>query len=310
MPIRPADADQSLENLIHAPPDHAERSGQRPWLTYAIRNARFDTPAYLLKEYLRQYLLAKDKNPEILRTYLADLDFFLRSGEIQAAETLAAEWLKQWKPDFRTDYRNEFDQQTHIYYHLILAYIDEISPKFLAILDDIGDYRLQNATNREDTLLEIALERLEVSKYLVAAYRYTEAKTYLKTSYAQLNLAQQETDPQRKRELEQIAEICNHVPAHPPRNFGEALQYYWFVHLGVITELNPWDSFNPGKLDQHLYPFYEQGIEDGSLSREQARELLQAFWLKFNNPYNKQFCVLPYSKNIYCSNSCFHSGNL
>ncbi|MFQ5795173.1 MAG: trans-4-hydroxy-L-proline dehydratase [Candidatus Bipolaricaulia bacterium] len=96
-------------------------------------------------------------------------------------------------------------------------------------------------------------------------------------------LANQETDPQRKQELEQIAEVCLHVPAHPPRNFWEALQYYWFVHLGVTTELNTWDAFNPGRLDQHLYPFYKQGLEQGTLTREQAEELLQCFWIKFNN---------------------------
>jgi pyruvate formate-lyase/glycerol dehydratase family glycyl radical enzyme len=96
-------------------------------------------------------------------------------------------------------------------------------------------------------------------------------------------LAQQNTDPQRKEELERIAEICSHVPAHAPRDFWEALQYYWFVHLGVTTELNPWDAFNPGKLDQHLYPFYKKGLEDGTLTREQAEELLQCFWIKFNN---------------------------
>jgi len=96
-------------------------------------------------------------------------------------------------------------------------------------------------------------------------------------------LAQQEADPQRKKELERIAEICTHIPAHPPRDFWEALQYYWFVHLGVTTELNPWDSFCPGHLDQHLYPFYKKGLEEGTLTREQAEELLQCLWVKFNN---------------------------
>ncbi len=96
-------------------------------------------------------------------------------------------------------------------------------------------------------------------------------------------LAAEESDPQRKAELERIAEVCARVPAHAPRDFWEALQYYWFVHLGVIIELNGWDSFNPGRLDQHLYPFYHQGLDKGTLSKEQARELLQAFWVKFNN---------------------------
>ncbi len=96
-------------------------------------------------------------------------------------------------------------------------------------------------------------------------------------------LAAEESDPQRKAELERIAEVCGRVPANAPRDFREALQYYWFVHLGVITELNGWDSFNPGRLDQHLSPFYEQGLVEGTLSKEHARELLQAFWVKFNN---------------------------
>jgi len=96
-------------------------------------------------------------------------------------------------------------------------------------------------------------------------------------------LARQEADPQRRAELERIAEVCSHVPAHAPRDFWEALQTYWFVHLGVTTELNTWDSFNPGRLDQHLYPFYRKGLEEGTLTREQAEELLQCFWIKFNN---------------------------
>jgi len=96
-------------------------------------------------------------------------------------------------------------------------------------------------------------------------------------------LSQAEEDPQRKRELELIAEVCTYVPAHAPRDFREALQYYWFVHLGVTTELNTWDSFDPGRLDQHLSSFYQKGCEDGTLTREQAEELLQCFWIKFNN---------------------------
>ena len=90
-------------------------------------------------------------------------------------------------------------------------------------------------------------------------------------------------DPKRKIELEKIAEICERVPRHKPRTFWEALQYYWFVHLGVTIELNPWDAFNPGRLDQHLFPFYKNEVEAGTLSREQAEELLHCFWIKFNN---------------------------
>jgi len=96
-------------------------------------------------------------------------------------------------------------------------------------------------------------------------------------------LAGRETSPARKAELEKMAEVCSCVPAHAPRDFHEALQYYWFCHLAVITELNGWDSFSPGHLDQHLLPFYRQGLAQGTLAHDQARELLEAFFVKFNN---------------------------
>ncbi|WML33025.1 trans-4-hydroxy-L-proline dehydratase [Clostridium sp. OS1-26] len=96
-------------------------------------------------------------------------------------------------------------------------------------------------------------------------------------------LAEKEEDPVRKAELLEISEVCSHVPANAPRNFREALQSYWFTHLCVISELNPWDAYNPGRLDQHLNPFYEKEVEEDTLTREQAEELLQCFWVKFNN---------------------------
>jgi len=91
------------------------------------------------------------------------------------------------------------------------------------------------------------------------------------------------SDPQRKAELLQIAETCDWVPAHAPRTFREALQMYWFVHLGVITELNTWDAYCPGHLDLHLNPFYQQEVAAGTLTRESAMEMLESFWVKFNN---------------------------
>ncbi|MGD9308305.1 MAG: glycyl radical protein [Desulfosarcina sp.] len=103
--------------------------------------------------------------------------------------------------------------------------------------------------------------------------------------YADLlvQMADAEPDAQRQAELAQMATICRRVPAHAPQTFWEALQTYWFVHVGVITELNPWDAFNPGRLDQHLYPFYQKDLAQGRLTRAQAKELLCAFWVKFNN---------------------------
>ena len=95
--------------------------------------------------------------------------------------------------------------------------------------------------------------------------------------------AENESDPIRKAELKHIADVCRWVPANAPRNFWEAIQMYWFVHLGTITELNGWDAMNPGHFDQHLAPFYEREIAEGTLTRDQAKELLSCFWIKVNN---------------------------
>jgi pyruvate formate-lyase/glycerol dehydratase family glycyl radical enzyme len=96
-------------------------------------------------------------------------------------------------------------------------------------------------------------------------------------------MAETESDPTRKTELMRIRDVCSRVPARAPRDFHEALQMYWFCHLAVITELNGWDSFCPGHLDQHLRPFYQRGLADGTLTRESAKELLECFFVKFNN---------------------------
>ena len=95
--------------------------------------------------------------------------------------------------------------------------------------------------------------------------------------------AKTEKDPKRKEELLKIAEVCRWVPANAPRTFHEAVQMYWFVHLGTITELNGWDAMNPGHFDQHLAPFYEKEIAEGTLSREAAKEIICSMWIKVNN---------------------------
>ncbi len=96
-------------------------------------------------------------------------------------------------------------------------------------------------------------------------------------------MATKESNPTRVKELKKIAEVCRWVPAHAPRNMWEAIQMYWFVHLGTITELNGWDAMNPGHFDQHLTPFYEKEIAEGTLTRDKAKELISCFWIKVNN---------------------------
>jgi formate C-acetyltransferase len=118
------------------------------------------------------------------------------------------------------------------------------------------------------------LEAMEIASdaFLVYAERYA----------AELDRLATQGDATRREELKRMADVCRWVPAHPPRNLWEALQHYWFVHVGITYETNPWDSFDPGRIDQHLFPFYRADLEEGRLTQDEAKELLEAFWLKFN----------------------------
>ena len=124
-------------------------------------------------------------------------------------------------------------------------------------------------------------------------------------------LAEKEENAERREELRQMAAICRKVPAQAPTSMHEALQYYWFVHLGVITELNPWDSFNPGRLDQHLLPFYRADLKSGKLDKESAIEMLQSFWIKFNNhPSPPKVGVTAEESNTYTDFCLINTGGL
>lgn len=96
-------------------------------------------------------------------------------------------------------------------------------------------------------------------------------------------LAEKETDEAKKKDLLTIAKNCEVVPANKPETFHQAVQMYWFVHIGVTTELNIWDAFSPGRFDQHLNPFYENDVENDELDRDMAKEILECLWIKFNN---------------------------
>jgi trans-4-hydroxy-L-proline dehydratase len=171
-----------------------------------------------------------------------------------------------------------------IYRKGMLDFKGEIQ-KALSILDFYNDP--ETFSKREELrAMEICCDAL-----IAFANRYSRQLS---------DLALKEKDKKRKDELETMAGICCRVPANAPRTFWEALQYYWFVHLGVITELNTWDSFNPGRLDQHLYPFYMRDIESGLLNEDSAKELLQSFWVKFNNqPAPPKVGVTAQESNTY-----------
>ncbi|RLC81832.1 MAG: formate C-acetyltransferase/glycerol dehydratase family glycyl radical enzyme [Chloroflexi bacterium] len=212
-------------------------------------------------------------SPQVRQVYEKTIIPFWRGKTMR--ERLFAEMTEKWQAAYEAGVFTEFMEQRSpghtvlddkIYHKGMLDFKRDIrcSLDRLDFLNDPDAYDKQEELEAMDICADALIRFAE---------RHAEKAR---------ELALEEQDPQRKAELARIAAVCSRVPAHAPRDFWEALQYYWFVHLGVTTELNPWDAFNPGKLDQHLYPFYEKGLEE-TLTREQAEELLQCLWIKFNN---------------------------
>ena len=183
---------------------------------------------------------------------------------------------KEWEEAYHAGVFTEFMEQRAAghtamdgkMYHTGLLDVKERIQQRIKALDYIND---PEATDKQQEL-----EAMEIS--CDAAILFAERHAELAEK-----MASKETNPQRKEELKKIADVCRWVPAHAPRDMWEAIQMYWFVHLGTVTELNGWDSMNPGHIDQHLFPFYEKGLADGTLTRDKAKELLSCLWIKFNN---------------------------
>ena len=191
-------------------------------------------------------------------------------------DKLLASMTREWKDCYEAGIFTEFMEQrgpghtvgsNKIYEKGFLDYKAEIR----ATLDAIDPLTDLDAQRRAEQLraMDIACDAI-----MLLGRRY-EVLTR--------EMAEAEKDPARKAELLQIAENCAVVPAHAPKTYWQAIQMYWFVHLGVTTELNPWDAYSPGRLDQHLYPFYKKDTGEGALTDEKALELLECLWVKFNN---------------------------
>ncbi len=93
-------------------------------------------------------------------------------------------------------------------------------------------------------------------------------------------LASTETSEERRKELEEISEICERVPGNPPRSFHEALQFFWFIHL-VAMKIETTGTGTGIRFDQIVYPFYAKDVKEGRITREAAQELIEFLWLKF-----------------------------
>ena len=195
-----------------------------------------------------------------------------RSNRDRMMEAMTDEWHDAYSAGIFTEFMEQRAPG-----HTVAGY--KIFEKgMLDIIQDVEE-SLQSLDFVKDSLAYDKKEELKAMKICAEAIIVFANRHSAKLD----ELAAAEKDEQRKAELTEMARICRRVPAHAPETFHEVLQHYWFIHLGVVTELNPWDSFNPGRLDQHLYPFYKAETEAGTLTRNQAVELLESFWIKFNN---------------------------
>jgi len=113
-----------------------------------------------------------------------------------------------------------------------------------------------------------------VSKGIVKfAQRYSEKAQ---------EMARKEKDSTRRGELEKIAGICKWIPAKPPRNFHEAVQFIWLTQLALSLETYDGQAVSMGRIDQYLYPYYKKDVQDGILDREKAIEMIECLWIKIN----------------------------
>ncbi len=142
------------------------------------------------------------------------------------------------------------------------------------IADELASLDFMNDPEATDKQEELTAMSVSCDAAILFAERHADLAE---------EMALTEKDPKRIAELHKIAQVCRWVPAHAPRSYWEAIQMYWFVHLGTITELNGWDAMNPGHFDQHLAPFYQKETEAGTLSRDEAKELMSCFFIKVNN---------------------------
>ncbi|MGO5051544.1 trans-4-hydroxy-L-proline dehydratase [Lachnospiraceae bacterium LCP25S3_G4] len=183
---------------------------------------------------------------------------------------------EEWKAAYESGIFTEFMEQRgpghtvgsfKIYEKGFLDYKADID-EALQALDYMNDSKALARKNQLNAM------KIACDAVIILGERYA--------AYAR-ELAEKETDETRKEELLQIAANCDVVPTHKPQTYWQAIQMYWFVHLGVTSELNPWDAYSPGRLDQHLNPFYTTDVEDGRLDDAKALELLECLWVKFNN---------------------------
>lgn len=222
------------------------------------------------------------------------------SNRDKIMSSMTPDWLKAYKAGLFTEF-----QEQRAPGHTVLGY-KMFRTGFLDLKREIAESKRKLDFFKDPKAFdrEIELDAMDLACDAIISYAHRHAEELD-------HLSEKCKDKKRKGELIEMARICRKVPAHSPDTFHEMLQHYWFIHLGVVTELNPWDSFNPGRLDQHLNPVYEKDIQEGRISRDYAYELLGSFWIKFNNhPSPPKMGVTAQESNTYTDFCLINLGGL
>ena len=223
-----------------------------------------------------------------------------KSNRDRIMSLMAPEWIEAYNAGVFTEF-----QEQRAPGHTVLGY-KMFSTGFNRLREEISEV-ISNIDYLNDSL---ALDRYEELSAMAIA---CEAIIMYAGRHADelSRLAGIEKDQARRSELQKMSAICRKVPANPPDTLHEMLQHYWFIHLGVVIELNPWDSFNPGRLDQHLYPVYKKQMDEGSLTMDEVYDLLGCFWVKFNNhPSPPKMGVTAQESNTYTDFCLINLGGL
>jgi formate C-acetyltransferase len=212
-----------------------------------------------------------------------------KSNRDRIMEYMTPAWKKAYKAGVFTEFQEQrAPGHTVLGYKLFKTGFRELKREIEESLQGLDYFNDREASDKRDELraMDIACDAIIM---------------YAERHAAELErIAAECMDDTRKSELKEMARVCRKVPANAPETFHEMLQHYWFIHLGVVTELNPWDSFNPGRLDQHLFPVYSNDLKNGILTEEKAWELLGSFWVKFNNhPAPPKIGVTALESNTY-----------
>jgi pyruvate formate-lyase/glycerol dehydratase family glycyl radical enzyme len=283
----PWDCVYSIWSWTNVPEVAAFQRGFRSYLRAAAQ--RVDLPAgfwdeplvvrqaLFFREVVRDHLPVQILAGELIvgSHFSTALSRCLKRGEARRRDRQEAAFLREWHALNDVGVGNCAAVPGHLvpnYPKVLRQGWKEIAAEAGAVLGRADSTQEQRDLARAVAISATAV-RLLMKRYADEADRMTEA----------------EPDPMRRMELREIARNCRNVPWLPAKTFPEALQALWFTHmLAMAAESYPGPGLSPGRVDQYLHPYYASDLQAGRLTRPQAKEWLECWWIKHNYVYDYQ----------------------